>query len=328
MVEQAAGNGAGADPGGTFRNPLNPGPDPFLTYYEGNYYLSTSQGDVLRIWKAPSLGAQAAAEPVTVWQDGDASRNQQMWAPSFHLIGGHWYFYYTASDGTDETHRLYVLKSAGTDPLGPYEFAAQLGAPDTWAIDPELLRLGDRLYLLWSGPSNLLQIAPMSDPVTVSGPAVELPSAGGCDDIREAPAVIQRNGTIYLVYSTCDTGTPDYQLWMHSLPPGADPLLPGSWIQHPAALFTRNDEAGVFGPGANGFFTSPDGAEDWIIYHGKDTAEYTYDRRTTRAQKFTWNPDGTPNFGAPVALGTDLALPSGDPGGTTRAPDAAARQRV
>ena len=35
--------------------------------------------------------------------------------------------------------------------------------------------------------------------------------------------------------------------------------------------------------------------------------------RTTRAQKFTWNADGTPNFGVPVALGTQLAVPSGEP---------------
>ncbi len=298
----------------TFRNPLNPGPDPFLIFHEGDYYLSSSQNDCLRIWKAPSLAGLTAAQPVTVWQDGDPSRNQDMWAPSFHLIDGHWYFYYTAGDGTEEGHRLYVLKSRGADPLGPYDFAAQLGAPDVWAIDPELLRLGDRLYLTWSGPDNLLQIAPMSDPITVSGPAVYLESQGGCEEVREAPAILQRDGTTFLVYSTCDTGKPDYQLWMRSLPAGADPLDPGSWIQHPAAVFTRDDAAGVFGPGSNGFFRSPDGREDWIVYHGKETADYTYDGRTTRAQKYTWNPDGTPNFGTPAALSADIPLPAGDPG--------------
>lgn len=292
---------------------MNSGPDPFLTYYAGNYYLSTSQNDSLRIWRASSLADLAAAQPNTVWVDQDPSRNQDMWAPSFHLIDGHWYFYYTASDGSNEGHRLYVLQSEDSDPLGPYTFAGQLGAPDVWAIDPELLRLADRYYLLWSGPNNLLHIAPMSDPVTVSGRAVFLPSAGGCDEVREAPAMIQRDGTTYLVYSTCDTGKPDYQLWMHSLPPGADPLVPANWYQHPAAVFTRNDPDNVFGPGSNGFFQSPDGTEDWLVYHAKDTSEYTYDRRTTRAQKFTWNADGTPNFGQPLSLDTDIALPSGDP---------------
>jgi GH43 family beta-xylosidase len=36
--------------------------------------------------------------------------------------------------------------------------------------------------------------------------------------------------------------------------------------------------------------------------------------RSTRAQPFTWNADGTPNFGVPVATGTTLPSPSGEPG--------------
>ncbi|MGF6888249.1 GH43 family beta-xylosidase [Nocardia sp. GAS34] len=321
MADNAAADGAGS--AGTFRNPLNQGPDPFLTYYDGNYYLSTSQGGSLQIWKAASLGDLAAAQPNTVWTDTTPSRNQDMWAPCFRLLEGNWYFYYTASDGSNDGHRIYVLKSAGTDPLGPYTFAGQLGAADTWAIDPELLQLDGKYYLIWSGPNNLLQIAPMSDPVTMSGDAVYLPSAGGCPEVREAPATIQRNGVTYLVYSTCDTGKPDYQLWMHTLPSGADPLVPGNWTQYPSAVFTRNDPADVFGPGSNGFFRSPDGTEDWIVYHGKTTSAYTYDGRTTRAQKFTWNADGTPDFGRPLSLDTDIALPSGDPKGATATADRA-----
>jgi GH43 family beta-xylosidase len=34
--------------------------------------------------------------------------------------------------------------------------------------------------------------------------------------------------------------------------------------------------------------------------------------RSTLAQKFTWNADGTPNLGTPVALGTTLTSPSGE----------------
>jgi hypothetical protein len=66
----------------------------------------------------------------------------------------------------------------------------------------------------------------------------------------------------------------------------------------------------VFGPGHNGFFRSPDGTEDWIVYHAKTNAFYTYRGRETRAQKFTWNPDGTPNFGEPVPLSAVLDEPS------------------
>lgn len=308
---------------GTFRNPLGPSPDPYMTYYQGNYYLAATEGDAVRIARAPTLGKLLTADRTTVWQDSDASRNQQVWAPSFYLIDGHWYIYYTADDGVDDHHRLYVVESESSDPMGPYHFKAELqppNAPDEWAIDPVLLRQSDNsLYLLWSGAGseghNLIYIAPMSDPWTVSGNRVYLPADGGCSEVREAPSILQHQGTTYLVYSTCDTGKPDYQLWMKSIPSSADPLQPGNWTQHQGAVFSRNDAAGVWGPGSNGFFTSPDGTEDWMVYHAKNTSEYTYDGRTTRAQKVNWRSDGTPDFGTPLAAGATQDLPSGDPGG-------------
>ncbi|SFG08912.1 Alpha-L-arabinofuranosidase B (ABFB) domain-containing protein [Streptomyces mirabilis] len=69
-------------------------------------------------------------------------------------------------------------------------------------------------------------------------------------------------------------------------------------------MFQRDDAAGVYGPGHNGFFTSPDGTENWIVYHANSSSGGGCGNgRTTRTQKFTWNADGTPNFGTPVADG-------------------------
>jgi GH43 family beta-xylosidase len=320
--DASSGHDAGGPPPNTtFRNPLNTGPDPFMTTYDGNYYLATTQGDALRMWKAPSIGELLATPPVVVWQDTDPTRNQQVWAPSFYLIGGHWYVYYTADDGTDANHRLYVVESDGLDPLGPYHFKARLVPPgaDEWEIDPVLIQQSAGLYIAWSGAGteghNLIYVAPMSDPWTISGPRTYLPAAGGCPEVREAPSILQHGGTTFLVYSSCDTGKPDYQLWMLSIPTSADPTVAGNWHQVPGAAFARNDAAGVWGPGSNGFFKSPDGTEDWIVYHGKNTSQYTYDGRDTRAQKIDWAPDGTPALGAPVAVDATLAVPSGDPGG-------------
>jgi hypothetical protein len=94
----------------------------------------------------------------------------------------------------------------------------------------------------------------------------------------------------------------------------ADPLSPSSWTKKSTPVFHRSDANGVYGPGHNGFFTSPDGTENWIVYHANSSSSGGCGNgRTTRAQKFTWNSDGTPNFGTPVALGTSLpdVLPAG-----------------
>ena len=294
---------------GYFQNPINAGPDPYLEFYDGNYYLTTSQGDCIRMWKAESLGALKTAATKVVWKDSDTSRSRGVWAPEFHFITNHWYLYYTAtsSDDKDDNHRLHVLESAGTDPLGPYSYKGRLINPtnDNYAIDGTVFQNpGDgSWYAAWTArPGHVLTIAPLSNPWTIRTNGVVIPASGfGCSEVREGPIVLPHGDKLFLVYSACDTGKPDYMLGMLSASTNADLLNPASWQQHPDPVFSRNDAAGVFGPGHNGFFKAADGT-DWIVYHAKTISQYTYRGRTTRVQPFTWKADGTPNFGQPLPL--------------------------
>ena len=96
---------------------------------------------------------------------------------------------------------------------------------------------------------------------------------------------------------------------------GDDPLNTDSWTKNPKPVFQRADQNRVFGPGHNGFFKSPDGTEDWIVYHGNDQPSDGCDgARMTRVQKINWNADGTPDFGIPLPDDQPIAAPSGDMG--------------
>jgi GH43 family beta-xylosidase len=318
-------------PAVTFRNPLmadGGGADPWMVWHDGFYYLTATSGDGIRVRRAASITELADAPDTLVWRDDTPSRRAEMWAPEFYLLDGpngrRWYLYYTAGDGVaDANHRAFVLESLEegdtSTPLGPYAFKAQLATDPRdalYAIDAGLIQRGDgALFCVWAGhPHHRLFISAMENPWTLVGERRRLDADGfGCPEVREGPVALRRNGRIFLIYSMCDTGKPDYRLGMLIAEEGADLMNPASWKQHPEVVFGRNDAAGVYGPGHNGFFHSPDGSETWIVYHAKDTAEYTYERRLPRAQRVEWNDAGEPVLGVPLSLDTDIPVPSGDP---------------
>ncbi|MCR5887581.1 hypothetical protein LRS06_07280 [Hymenobacter sp. J193] len=49
------------------------------------------------------------------------------------------------------------------------------------------------------------------------------------------------------------------------------------------------------------------------MYHANSNPnEGCVEKRNPRMQKFTWNADGTPNFGVPVAINQPILKPSGE----------------
>ena len=188
--------------------------------------------------------------------------------------------------------------AAGGTPLGPYHFKAKLKTdPDDklYALDPDVFVLPDgRQYLLWAGnPGHVLFIQKLENPWTTTGRRTQVRASGfGCDQIREGPCTLVHDGKVFLFYSACDTGEPNYKLGMLIANVTDDLLDPAVWHQHPTPVLQRSDRNGVYGPGHNGFFKSPDGTEDWIIYHGKTAEKFTYAGRSPRAQKITLGSTG------------------------------------
>ena len=313
---------------GIFTNPLFPnGADPWLEYWDGNYYLTTTTWtSELVMRKSPTLAGLADATPVNVWSDSNPERCCNFWAFEFHRLKGpngyRWYMMYTAgTDGTLDNQHLNVLESAGDDPMGPYEYKGAL-MPNVWNIDGNYLTYKDKLYVIysqWQGDQQLNIIAEMEDPWTlkensphtvITRPELDWEISGR--KVTEGAEILQHNGRTFMTYSASFCNTPDYKLGMLELV-GDDPLKASSWKKDDKPVFERTEE--VFGPGHNGFFTSPDGTEDWLVYHGNDSVEHGCSAtRSLRAQKFTWNDDGTPSFGKPLTPGVEVAPPSGEYG--------------
>ncbi|GAA2895390.1 family 43 glycosylhydrolase [Nonomuraea rubra] len=110
---------ASAAPGLPYANPIKSqkGADPWLEYYNGNYYLiTTTFTNKLLMRKSPTLAGLATAPSVQVWEDSTSSRGTNFWAPEIHFIDNRWYLYYSGAQvGAPccDTQRTHVLESAG-----------------------------------------------------------------------------------------------------------------------------------------------------------------------------------------------------------------------
>jgi len=121
--------------------------------------------------------------------------------------------------------------------------------------------------------------------------------------VNEGPAVLKRNGRIFISYSASATDH-HYCMGLLTADESADLLNPSSWSKSPLPVFATNEAAGQYGPGHNSFTVSEDG-RDVLVYHARNYKEIDGDplydpNRHTRAQILEWNEDGTPNFGVPL----------------------------
>lgn len=318
-----------------FLNPLLPaGADPWSIYKDGYYYYTHTLGNRLEIWKTKNLAELKSAERKVVWTPPpNTMYSKQVWAPELHFIDSVWYMYFAADDGVNENHRIYAIYNSSNDPLsGEWKFFGKISDDtDKWAIDASVFELNKNLYMVWSGwegdrdGAQNIYIASMRDPLTINSKRVliskpELPwetygplqrdGAAINVSVNEGPQILVHGKHVFLVYSGSGCWTEHYSLGMLSASATADLLDPASWKKFKEPVFTASPSDSVFAPGHNSFFKSPDGTQDWILYHANPKPGQGCGRdRSPRAQPFTWTTDGLPSFGKPVSTKVPIARP-------------------
>ena len=331
--ESAEGNEPVSQVKSSFINPVWDGADPWMVKRGDEYFYCYSQNNNIMLSRSKYMTKQG--EKKAIWTAPSTGWNSNcVWAPEVHFMDGHWYVYYAAGvSGPPFIHqRTGVLRSKTDDPFSDYEDMGMLYTGDhpddpssnIWAIDMTVFENNGKLYAVWSGwkeqmdtdatPQHLY-IQEMENPWTLKGTRVLLSSpeqsweTGGPLNLNEGPEVLQHNGQLFIIYSCRESWTIEYRQGMlQLLNPDENLLDPSNWKKQ-GPVFEGN--AKVYGVGHCSFVKSPDGTEDWIIYHSKKSTNPGWER-DVRMQPFSWNADGTPNFGVPVEAGKETARPSGE----------------
>lgn len=301
--------------------------DPFIhRHSDGFYYFTGSYPlyDRIVLRRAKRLNDLQEAEEVTVWRKPDSGPlSELIWAPELHRAKGKWYLHFAAApnrniDDNTFNHRMYVLENASDNPLeGEWiEKGEVKTGMSTFSLDATSFFHKDVQYYVWAqqdvnikGHSNLY-IAKMknswtleTEPVMLTKP--ELPWEIQGFWVNEGPAVLIKNGKVFITYSGSATGV-EYCMGILTADEEANLLDTKSWTKSQNPVFQSYPENNQYGPGHNSFTESEDGKDTVLVYHARDYTEITGDplhdpNRHARAQKIEWDEKGNPVFGRPVA---------------------------
>ena len=320
----------------TFSNPILPsGADPFSVFVDGYYYYTQTRGNRIDLWKTRDLSLLATAEHKTIWTPPDQGMySKHIWAPEIHFLEGKWYVYFAADDGNNKNHRMYVIENSNKDPFSDnWNFKGRLAtSSDKWAIDGNVFLFKEHYYMIWSGweddenGTQHIYISKMKNPTEMKGKRYKIASPtydwerygelndnSGPDEVfvNEGPQFLQHQERIFIVFSASGCWTDQYSLGVLEFTGEEDLLNPSHWKKHKKPLLTQSKTNNVYGTGHNSFFKSPDGKEDWILYHANsEPGQGCGGFRSPRMQPLIWDENGFPVVGEAVSETTILNIPS------------------
>lgn len=299
--------------------------DPFIYKHTDGYYYFTGSVPAyngIELRRAKTIAGLAQAQPVMVWHKPDTGPlSDLIWAPEIHFNKGAWYVYFAAAPSREIKHdlfqhRMYAISTTADNPLeGQWQEPVKVETGmDTFCLDATTFSHRDQLYYVWAqkeegirGNSNLY-IAKMdkpdaiaSEPVRLSIPELEWEIRGFW--VNEGPAVLVRNGRVFITYSGSATDE-NYCMGLLWADENADLLKPESWSKAQEPVFVTDPERSIYGPGHSSFTVAEDGVTDLLVYHARTYTEIEGDplwdpNRHTYVKPIGWTNEGMPQFGSP-----------------------------
>jgi len=284
---------------------------------DGTYYLiaTVPEYDRIVIRKASSINDLKNASEKVVWRKHEKGvMGHHIWAPELHHIEGTWYIYFAAGEAENIWNiRMWVLSNTSDDPMqGEWKEEGQIKTQrESFSLDATTFEYRGKRYLIWAqnvrggDHGTALVMSEMKNPTTLTGPEVVLTEPEFNWErmkynVNEGPAVIKRNGNIFVAYSASATNH-NYCMGLLWIDEDDDLMDVSNWHKSPGPVFYTNEDLNRFGPGHNSFTTAADGKTVIMIYHARDYKEIqghelSDPNRATRARVVRWTESGFPDF--------------------------------
>ena len=329
--------------------------DPFIyRHTDGIYYFVASHTDMehnldgqyqyrnITLRRAKTIeeladGSGKYEERVIYAREPIANNNSpHIWAPEIHYVENAWYVYFTTVIDENEmwSIRPHVLECKAEDPftgewvnLGPVKKTVEDSIAFTdFSLDHTVAKHKGEWYMFWAEKHPIdsdIYAAKMVNPWTIDSSRIckvvspEYNWERHGFPVCEGPAILERNGKVFMVYSAAGTDAL-YCLGMCTADADADLLDEKSWTKSPFPVFQSSRKNGQFGPGHNSFSQDEEG-HDVMVYHARQEERYLVDEgyqplydagRNATLMRIFWNEDGTPNFSVPIPSGKGKEVPT------------------
>ncbi len=296
----------------SYINPVNPGADPDMLFYEGTYYLYVYAGNdgnsIFRVYTSPDLVHFTPRNYIFTWDPLVYSNvnGNTAWSPNvfYNESDGLFYLFFAAEQiGADASRRVYYASS--DSPYGPFTHDGPLVPinPNSTEIDGHpFVGYDGKTYMSFSrydkGGTIWFEEVIIKDGVVTAKPEtatrVVIPDRewenDGAMRLVEGGFVWKHDGYYYLIYATGSYS----RHYGEAVAVSKNPLGPYEKCEHNPIL---NWNFAVDGPGDALIIPSPDGEELYMVYHRHYEVGNMGLRQTCiDLVEFVPDPDGGPDI--------------------------------
>ena len=304
------GDGANIKPDETYLNPVCPGADPDMLYYDGTYYLYVYAGNdgtnIFRVYTSPDLVHFTPRNIVFKWDHEQYANvnGKSAWSPNVFYYDGLFYLFFAANPaGNDSVRHVYYATS--DSPYGPFKHDGPLVAinPDVNEIDGHPFLDDDgRIYMSFSrydqGGTIWLEEVKMKNGVVTALPETATRviisdrewDNDGATRLCEGGFVFKHDGLYYMIYATVSYA----RHYSEAFAVAEHPLGPYKKYDYNPFLIHNYM---LDGPGDALVIPSPDKTELYLVYHRHFAVGTVHPRQTcVDLIKFVPDPDGGPDI--------------------------------